>query len=66
MTYSSIHLVRVEPEETTQFHLRHQEFIYYISGKGIAEMREAQFEVETDEFMGFPYLTACKISLRWI
>ena len=58
MTYLGIHLVRVEPEETTQFHSHYQEFIYYIYGKGIAEMREAQFEFETGEFMGFPYLTA--------
>jgi len=41
-----------------EIHLHYQEFIYYISGKGIAETREAQFEVETGEFMGFPYLTA--------
>lgn len=47
-------LIRVEPEETTQFHLHHQEFIYYISGKGIAETREAQFKFETGEFMRFP------------
>ncbi len=58
MTHLGIYLVRVEPEETAQFHLHYQEFIYYISGKATAEMKEAQFEFETGEFMGFPYLTA--------
>lgn len=56
MTQMGVHLVRVEPgTETTQFHFHHQEeeFIYIISGKGIAEIGEEFFVVEAGDFMGF-------------
>lgn len=56
MAQLGIHLVRVEPgQETTQFHFHHQEeeFIYIISGRGIAEIGEEQFEIEAGDFMGF-------------
>ena len=64
MTRLGVHLVRVEPgKETTQFHFHHQEeeFIYIISGRGIAEIGEAEFEVEAGDFMGFtaPSLPHC-------
>ncbi len=64
MTRLGVHLVRVEPgKETTQFHFHHQEeeFIYIISGRGIAEIGDEQFEVETGDFMGFtaPSLPHC-------
>lgn len=64
MMQLGIHLVRVEPgKETTQFHFHHreEEFIYIISGKGIAEIGEEQFEVEAGDFMGFtaPSLPHC-------
>ncbi len=51
-----VHLVRVEPgKETTQFHFHHceEEFIYIISGKGIAEIGNEEFEVAAGDFMGF-------------
>ncbi len=64
MNHLGIHLVRVEPgKETTQFHFHHQEeeFIYIISGRGIAEIGDEQFEVEPGDFMGFtaPSLPHC-------
>ncbi|WP_299486118.1 cupin domain-containing protein [Acaryochloris sp. IP29b_bin.137] len=51
-----IHLVRVEPgRDTTQFHYHHQEeeFIYILSGRGIAAIGEAEDEVGPGDFMGF-------------
>ncbi|HEY9845195.1 MAG TPA: cupin domain-containing protein [Candidatus Caenarcaniphilales bacterium] len=64
MTPLGIHLVRVQPgKETTQFHFHHQEeeFICIISGRGIADIGEAQFEVGPGAFMGFtaPSLPHC-------
>ncbi len=59
-----VHLVRVEPgKATTQFHFHHceEEFIYIISGKGIAEIGNEKFEVAAGDFMGFtaPSLPHC-------
>ncbi|WP_299403262.1 cupin domain-containing protein [Acaryochloris sp. IP29b_bin.148] len=51
-----VHLVRVEPgRDTTQFHYHHQEeeFIYILSGKGIAAIGEAEYEVGPGDFIGF-------------
>ncbi len=51
-----VHLVRVESgKETTQFHFHRQEeeFIYIISGRGVAEIGDMEFEVEAGDFMGF-------------
>ena len=64
MSHLGIYLVRIEPgKETTEFHFHHQEeeFIYIISGRGIAEIGEEQFEVEAGDFMGFtaPSLPHC-------
>lgn len=56
MSRMGIHLVRVEPgKKTTEFHFHHQEeeFIYIISGKGIAEIGDKQVEVQAGDFMGF-------------
>lgn len=64
MTQLGIHLVRVEPgQETTQFHFHHQEeeFLYIISGRGVAEIGKAEVEVAAGDFMGFtaPSLPHC-------
>jgi uncharacterized cupin superfamily protein len=64
MSHLGIHLVRVETgKESTQFHFHHQEeeFIYIISGRGIAEIGEVEFEVAAGDFMGFtaPSLSHC-------
>jgi uncharacterized cupin superfamily protein len=51
-----IRLVRVEPgKETTQFHFHYheEEFIYIISGKGIAQIGEQEIEIAAGDFMGF-------------
>ncbi|HHP7245101.1 MAG TPA: cupin domain-containing protein [Elainellaceae cyanobacterium] len=51
-----IHLVRVEPgHETTQFHFHHceEEFLYILSGRGIASIGDTEIEVSTGDFMGF-------------
>jgi len=51
-----VHLVRVEPgRESTQFHSHQvdEEFIYILSGQGIAEIGEETFEVGPGDFMGF-------------
>ncbi len=51
-----VHLVRVEPgRDTTQFHYHHQEeeFIYILSGQGIATIGEAEYKVGPGDFMGF-------------
>jgi uncharacterized cupin superfamily protein len=51
-----VHLVTVEPgNESTQFHFHHvdEEFLYILSGRGIAEIGEDSFEVEPGDFMGF-------------
>lgn len=56
MTRLAIHLVRVEPgKETTQFHFHHQEeeFIYILSGRGIAEIGDRSVEVAAGDFIGF-------------
>ncbi len=56
MTHLGIHLVRVEPgKETTEFHFHHQEeeFMYIISGRGIAEIGDEKVEVRPGDFLGF-------------
>ncbi len=56
MTHLGIHLVRVEPgKETTEFHFHHQEeeFMYIISGRGMAEIGDEQVAVGPGDFLGF-------------
>ncbi len=51
-----IHLVRLEQGyESTQFHFHHcdEEFIYILSGSGIAEIGDAEYKVSVGDFMGF-------------
>ena len=64
MSKLGIYLVRIEPgQETTEFHFHHQEeeFIYILSGRGVAEIGAEQIEVESGDFMGFtaPSLPHC-------
>lgn len=50
------HLVRVAPgDETTEFHCHYQEeeFIYILSGRGMAQIGEQEIEVAAGDFMGF-------------
>ncbi len=56
LEHVGIHLVRIEPGyESTQFHYHHQdeEFIYVLSGRGIAEIGDEEFEIGPGDFMGF-------------
>ena len=52
-----VHLVRVTPgHDSTTYH-RHrgeEEFVYILSGRGIAEIGSQTFEVKPGDFMGFP------------
>lgn len=51
-----IHLMRVLPgKEAFVFHAHHteEEFIYVLSGRGMAEIGEEEFEVGPGDFMGF-------------
>ena len=51
-----VHLVRVLPgQDSTEYH-RHrgeEEFIYILSGRGIAHIGDDTFEVAAGDFMGF-------------
>src|SRR6266516_12718 len=52
-----IHLTRVPPGKESfvyHTHVGEEEFIYILSGRGIAEIGDKEFEVKTGDFMGFP------------
>jgi uncharacterized cupin superfamily protein len=56
LSHIGVHLVRIAPgDETTEFHLHQveEEFIYILSGRGIAEIGEHQVEVNAGDFMAF-------------
>ena len=56
LTTLGVHLVRVCPgDETTQFHFHHQdeEFIYILSGTGVAEIGDQEIPVAAGDFMAF-------------
>ena len=56
LTTLGIHLVRVEPgHDSTQFHCHHEdeEFLYILSGKGLADIGDEQIEIEAGDFMAF-------------
>lgn len=56
-----VHLVRLEEgNESTQFHSHQcdEEFIYILSGEGIAEIGDQEYKIAAGDFMGF-----CKNSL---
>jgi len=51
-----IHLVRLQQgHDSTQFHFHHEdeEFVYILSGKGIAEIGDEEHEIGPGDFMGF-------------
>ncbi|MBD2106986.1 cupin domain-containing protein [Nodosilinea sp. FACHB-13] len=51
-----VHLVRVEPgHDSTQYHVHQaeEEFIYILSGRGLAEIGDETMEVGPGDFMGF-------------
>ena len=53
----AVNLARVLPgKESGGYHLHHgeEEWIYVLSGRGIAEIGDDEFEVGPGDFMGFP------------
>lgn len=51
-----VHLVRLVPgRESTEFHfhVHDEEWIYILSGRGMAEIGDKKFEVGAGDFMGF-------------
>lgn len=51
-----VHLVRVEPgHDSTQYHVHQaeEEFIYILSGRGLADIGNETVEVGSGDFMGF-------------
>ncbi|MGG6295636.1 cupin domain-containing protein [Leptolyngbya sp. AN02str] len=54
---AGINFIRVPPgKESFIFHSHHreEEWIYILSGHGVAEIDDAEFEVHPGDFMGFP------------
>jgi len=52
-----VHLVRVAPGRDSTEHHYHdadEEFLYVLSGRGIAHIGDERFEVGPGDFMGFP------------
>ena len=52
-----VHMMRVPPgKESFVYHAHHteEEFIYILSGRGIAEIGDEEIEVGPGDFMGFP------------
>ncbi len=57
LTDMGVHLVRVEPgRETTahHFHGQDEEFLYVLSGRGVATIGEEDLPVGPGDFMAFP------------
>ncbi|MEK6592694.1 MAG: cupin domain-containing protein [Pseudomonadota bacterium] len=51
-----IHRVRLTPGRTSSvyhFHHHDEEWIYVLSGRGVAEIGDEKFEIGTGDFMGF-------------
>src|SRR4051794_12301153 len=56
MEHLGIHMIRIKPGDlTTEFHTHYcdEEFVYILSGRGIAEIGERKFEIGAGDFMGF-------------
>lgn len=54
---TGINFIKVPPgKESFIYHSHHreEEWIYILSGQGVAEIDEAEFEVGAGDFMGFP------------
>jgi uncharacterized cupin superfamily protein len=56
MTDMGIHLVRIKSgDETTEFHTHYceEEFLFILSGRGVAEIGKRKLKVGAGDFMGF-------------
>ncbi|MEM1231406.1 MAG: cupin domain-containing protein [Pseudomonadota bacterium] len=57
LTAVGVHLVRLAPgRDSTQYHYHEtdEEFLYILSGRGIAELGEHRCEIGPGDFMAFP------------
>ena len=57
MNRIGVHLVRIESgrdSTTHHYHDADEEFIYVLSGRGIARIGEQAFDIGAGDFMGFP------------
>ncbi len=57
LSRTGVSLVRIPPRKESfvyHSHYREEEWIYIISGRGIAEIDGEELEVATGDFMGFP------------
>jgi len=57
LTRTGVNFVRVSPgKESFIYHSHHreEEWIYILSGHGVAEIDQEEFEVNSGDFMGFP------------
>src|SRR3954471_23841363 len=72
MSDLGIHLVRIAPgEQSTEYHTHYcdEEFVYILSGCGIAEIGKRKIKIGPGDFMGFAKKSlphACPIRLRTI
>lgn len=60
LEHIGVHLVRIESgHDSTTFHLHHydEEFLYILSGRGIAQIGDEEIEVGAGDFMGFAQLS---------
>ena len=56
LEHMGVHLVRLEPgRDSTQYHFHHvdEEFVYILSGRGMAELGDDTCEVGPGDFMAF-------------
>ena len=56
MQNMGIHLVRIAPgDDTTEYHTHYcdEEFLYILSGRGVAQIGGKKFDVGAGDFMGF-------------
>jgi uncharacterized cupin superfamily protein len=57
LSRTGVSWVRIPPQKESfiyHSHHREEEWIYVISGRGIAEINDEEFEVAAGDFMGFP------------
>jgi len=51
-----VHLVRLKPgDDSTEYHFHHQdeEWVYILSGRGVAEIGRKKYKIGAGDFMGF-------------
>ena len=57
LTQVGVHLVRLKPgRDSTEFHYHHrsEEFVFVVSGRGVAKHGKEESEISAGDFLGFP------------